>query len=73
MAVTRGGDPASAAHASTGQSRRADEQQLIDAATVRALDCIPALVRGEGQKAMHRLHTGNPASGAGTDDAGTDS
>jgi DNA-binding transcriptional MerR regulator len=29
VAVTRGGDPASAAHASTGQSRRADEQQLL--------------------------------------------
>jgi PTH1 family peptidyl-tRNA hydrolase len=46
---------------------RDDEQQLIDATTARALDCMPALVRGEGQKAMHRLHSGNPVSGAGTD------
>ena len=46
---------------------QADEQQAIDAATARALDCVPALLRGEGQKAMHRLHTGNPVSGAGTD------
>ena len=46
---------------------RAEEQQVIDAATARALDCVPALLRGEGQKAMHRLHSGNPVSGAGTD------
>jgi hypothetical protein len=28
---------------------------------------MPALLRGEGQKAMHRLHTGNPVNGARTD------
>ncbi len=30
--------------------------------------CMPALLRGEGQQAMQRLHTGNPVSGARTDD-----
>jgi peptidyl-tRNA hydrolase, PTH1 family len=37
----------------------ADEQQLIDEAMQRALDCMPELLRGDGQKAMHRLHSGN--------------
>ncbi len=35
------------------------EQQLIDAAMQRALDCMPEMLRGDGQKAMHRLHSGN--------------
>ena len=43
----------------------AAEQALIDEAIQRALDCLPELLQGQGQKAMHRLHTGNPAS-AGT-------
>ena len=38
---------------------QAAEQQLIDEAMQRALDCIPELFRGDGQKAMHRLHSGN--------------
>jgi PTH1 family peptidyl-tRNA hydrolase len=37
----------------------AGEQQLIDEAMQRALDCMPELLRGNGQKAMHRLHSGN--------------
>ncbi len=40
------------------------EQQLIDEAMKRALDCMPELLRGDGQKAMLRLHSGN-ASGEG--------
>jgi PTH1 family peptidyl-tRNA hydrolase len=47
---------------------RADEQQSIDAAMTRALECVPGLLRGEGQKAMHRLHTGNPVAAGPTDD-----
>jgi PTH1 family peptidyl-tRNA hydrolase len=35
------------------------EQQLIDEAMQRALDCMPEMLRGDGQKAMHRLHSGN--------------
>ena len=38
---------------------QAGEQQLIDEAMQRALDCMPELLRGNGQKAMHRLHSGN--------------
>jgi len=45
----------------------AEEQRLIEDAMQRALECLPELLRGEGQKAMHRLHTGNPAAGARTD------
>ena len=36
---------------------QAQEQQLIEQAMQRALQCLPDLLRGEGQKAMHRLHT----------------
>jgi peptidyl-tRNA hydrolase, PTH1 family len=35
------------------------EQQLIDEAMQRALECMPEMLRGDGQKAMHRLHSGN--------------
>jgi PTH1 family peptidyl-tRNA hydrolase len=45
----------------------AGEQQSIGAAMQRALDCLPELLRGDGQKAMHRLHTGNPVLDARTD------
>lgn len=38
----------------------ASEQALIEEAMQRALDCLPDLLCGEAQKAMHRLHTGNP-------------
>lgn len=41
----------------------AHEQALIDEAMQRALECLPELLQGEAQKAMHRLHTGNPAVG----------
>ncbi len=34
-----------------------DEQQLIDAALVRAHAALPELLRDGAQKAMHRLHT----------------
>jgi len=43
----------------------AAEQQLIDEAMQRALDCTPELLRGDGQKAMHRLHSGNANGGEG--------
>ena len=45
----------------------AAEQVLIDDALRRALDALPELLRGESQKAMHRLHTGNTPPGAGAD------
>jgi PTH1 family peptidyl-tRNA hydrolase len=46
----------------------AAEQQSIDAAMQRALACLPGLLRGDGQKAMQQLHTGNPAGGEPADD-----
>jgi peptidyl-tRNA hydrolase, PTH1 family len=45
----------------------AAEQQLIDEAMRRARDCMPELLRGEGQKAMHRLHSGNGNGGEGAE------
>ena len=36
---------------------KAAEQQLIDTAMQRALQCLPELLGGAAQKAMHRLHT----------------
>lgn len=36
---------------------QAAEQRLIDEAMQRALDCLPELLRGDAQKAMHRLHS----------------
>jgi PTH1 family peptidyl-tRNA hydrolase len=38
---------------------RPGEQELIDESMRRALECMPELLRGDGQKAMHRLHSGN--------------
>ncbi len=35
----------------------AAEQQLIDDAIGRALEALPELLRGDAQKAMHRLHS----------------
>ena len=40
--------------------RRATSKRLIDAALVRALEVMPELLAGETQRAMHRLHNGNP-------------
>lgn len=37
-----------------------DEQAAIDAALVRALEVMPELLAGETQRAIHRLHNGNP-------------
>ena len=51
---------------STG--RRAAEQQAIDAAMAARAGGVPELLRARAQKAMHRLHSGNPVSGEGTDD-----
>jgi PTH1 family peptidyl-tRNA hydrolase len=49
----------------------AAEQHLIDAAMQRALDCMPEMLRGDGQKAMHRLHSGNgDGNGNGTGTGG---
>jgi PTH1 family peptidyl-tRNA hydrolase len=45
----------------------AAEQQSIDSAIQRAQACLPGLLRGDGQKAMHQLHTGNPAGGEPAD------
>ena len=44
----------------------AAEQVLIDEAVRRSLDVLPELLRGGAQKAMHRLHTGNPPAVADT-------
>jgi PTH1 family peptidyl-tRNA hydrolase len=41
----------------------ADEQALIDAALVRALEVVPVLLRDGGQKAMHQLHTRDEEGG----------
>lgn len=38
----------------------ADEQAAIDAALARALEVMPELLAGETQRAIHRLHNGNP-------------
>jgi len=42
----------------------ASDQQLIDAALLRAVEVMPLLVRGETQKAMHQLHTNDAAPAA---------
>jgi len=42
----------------------ADEQHAIDAALARALEVMPELLAGETQRAMHRLHNGNPKAPA---------
>lgn len=42
----------------------AAEQVLIDASLQGALEVMPLLVRGETQKAMHRLHTNDAAPAA---------
>jgi PTH1 family peptidyl-tRNA hydrolase len=44
----------------------AAEQVLIDEAVRRSLDVLPELLGGGAQKAMHRLHTGNPPAAADT-------
>ena len=36
------------------------EQEQIEQALKRALEIVPELLAGETQRAMHRLHTGNP-------------
>jgi PTH1 family peptidyl-tRNA hydrolase len=36
---------------------KASEQQMIDEAMQRALECLPELLGGGAQKAMHRLHS----------------
>lgn len=41
----------------------AAEQELIDAALLRALAVMPLLVGGETQKAMHQLHTDDAVTG----------
>ena len=38
----------------------ADEQAAIDGALARALEVMPELLAGEIQRAIHRLHNGNP-------------
>lgn len=48
----------------------AQEQALIDEAMQRALECMPELVGGHAQKAMHRLHTGNPGAAVRTGKSG---
>jgi len=38
----------------------AEEQLAIDAARTRALEIMPELLAGQTQRAIHRLHNGNP-------------
>lgn len=49
----------------------ADEQRAIDAALTRALEVMPQLLAGEMQRAIQRLHDGNPKAPPAASSAAT--